>query len=89
VPENLKWKVQRNSISIGGLQENAPVAQLDRASGFEPEGQKSRASRHLTKPEVIESFFAPVAQLDRALVFGTKGWRFKSSQVRHHFGYLP
>ena len=59
----------------------APVAQLDRAPGFEPVGRgfKSLRARHFFS--VINK--APVAQLDRVLASEAKGRRFESCQARH------
>ena len=76
------------------LRPDAPVAQLDRAPGFEPVGRgfKSLRARHITR---IDSRQAPVAQLDRALASEAKGRRFEFcrahhlSSIKHRDGSLP
>ena len=62
----------------------APVAQLDRAPGFEPVGRgfESLRARHFFISN-IQRDCAPVAQLDRAFASGAKGRRFESCRARH------
>ena len=67
------------------MRQDAPVAQLDRAPGFEPVGRgfKSLRAHQSFIGGRIQTHSAPVAQLDRALASGAKGRRFESCRARH------
>ena len=65
----------------------APVAQMDRAAGFEPVGRgfkslRARQSRTCQRRSRSENRIAPVAQLDRASASGAEGRRFESCRAR-------
>src|SRR5687768_17502740 len=88
------YDVGSTSGTVSGR--SAPVAQLDRAPGFEPVGRgfKSLRARQSSLTLACElrlasqregcrsSSCAPVAQLDRALASGAKGRRFESCRAR-------
>jgi hypothetical protein len=44
-PKKSKLKAQRKMLKSQGVEHCAPVAQLDRASGYEPEGRRFDSSR--------------------------------------------
>ena len=66
--------------------DDAPVAQLDRAIGYEPIGQEfeSLRVRHLNRHWCqAYQHSAPVAQLDRVIGYEPIGQEFESLRVRH------
>jgi hypothetical protein len=92
------WGAHRSDglISFAVPTNRAPVAQLDRAPGFEPVGRGFKSlrahqvcsARHLRRSR-SEHPNAPVAQLDRALASGAKGRRFESCRARQTSFCLP
>jgi hypothetical protein len=65
------WIETRNSVILKPLASHAPLAQLDRASGYEPEGREfeSLRARHFPPvftrpPEILKFFVSWLARVD-------------------------